>query len=69
MKFKQPIKTQNKKPHITAGLKKLGVQWLIEYSASHQHLWWFDSFVFRNSQLLKPTNRYGQLKRNYLDII
>lgn len=33
------------------------VTWLIEHSTSHQHLWWVDSFVLRNRQLLKPANR------------
>ena len=41
--------------------KKLGVQWLIEHSTSHQLLWWLDSFVLRNPQLLKPANRYMPL--------
>jgi hypothetical protein len=41
-----------------SGFKKLGVQWLIEHSTSHQHLWWLDSFVLRNPQLLKPAKRY-----------
>jgi hypothetical protein len=40
-----------------SGFKKLAVQWLIEHSTSHQHLKWLDSFVLRNRQLLKPTNR------------
>jgi len=43
-----------------SGFKKLGVQWLNEHSTSHQHLWWLDSFVLRNPQLLKPAKRYGQ---------
>jgi hypothetical protein len=43
-----------------SGFKKLAVQWLNEHSTSHQHLWWLDSFVLRNRQLLKPTNRYRQ---------
>jgi len=43
-----------------SGFKKLAVQWLIEHSTSHQHLWWLDSFVLRNRQLLKPANRYRQ---------
>jgi hypothetical protein len=41
-----------------SGFKKLAVQWLIEHSTSHQHLWWLDSFVLRNRQLLKPAKRY-----------
>lgn len=40
-----------------SGFKKLGVQWLIEHSTSHQHLWWLDSFVHRIPQLLKPAKR------------
>ena len=42
-----------------SGFKKLAVQWLIEHSTSHQHLWGLDSFVLRNRQLLKPAKRYG----------
>jgi hypothetical protein len=41
-----------------SGFKKLAVQWLNEHSTSHQHLWWLDSFVLRNRQLLKPAKRY-----------
>jgi len=44
-----------------SGFKKLGVQWLNEHSTSHQHLWWLDSFVIRNPQLLKPAKRYMPL--------
>ena len=40
-----------------SGFKKLAVQWLIEHSTSHQHLWWLDSLVLRNRQLLKPAKR------------
>jgi hypothetical protein len=40
-----------------SGFKKLAVQWLIEHSTSHQHLWWLDSFVLRNRQLPKPAKR------------
>lgn len=47
-----------------SGFKKLAVQWLNEYSTSHQHLWWLDSFVLRNRQLLKPAARYGQGKQS-----
>ena len=43
-----------------SGFKKLAVQWLIEHSTSHQHLWWLDSFMLRNRQLLKPAKRYLQ---------
>ena len=43
-----------------SGFKKLGVQWLNKHSTSHQHLWWLDSFVLRNPQLLKPANRCVQ---------
>jgi hypothetical protein len=40
-----------------SGFKKLAVQSLIEHSTSHKHLWWFDSSVLRNRQLLKPAKR------------
>jgi len=39
--------------------KKLGVQWLIEHSTSHQLLCLLDSFVLRNPQLLVAANRYA----------
>ena len=42
--------------------KKLAVQWLIEHSTSHQHLWWLDSFVLRNRQLLVAAKRSHQYK-------
>jgi len=44
-----------------SGFKKLGVQWLIEHTTSHQHLWWLDNFVLRNPQLLKPANRWRHI--------
>ena len=43
-----------------SGFKKLAVQWLIKHSTSHQLLWWLDSFVLRNCQLLNPAKRYAQ---------
>jgi hypothetical protein len=43
-----------------SGFKKLAVQWLMEDSASPQHLWCLDIFVLQNRQLLKPANRYRQ---------
>jgi hypothetical protein len=39
------------------GLAKKRVQWLIEYSTSHQHLWWLDSFVLRNPLLRQAQKR------------
>jgi hypothetical protein len=51
-------KSQTKEPWTNnraannSGFKKLAVQWLNEHSTSHQHLWWLDSFVLRNRQLL-----------------
>ncbi len=42
-----------------SGFKKLGVRWLNEHSTSHKHLWWLDSFMLRNPQLLKPAKRYA----------
>ncbi len=49
--------TTDRRPACNSGFKKLAVQWLIEHSTSHQHLWWLDSFVLRNRQLLKPAKR------------
>ena len=34
------------------------VKWLIEQSASHQHLWFIDSFVLRNPPLRQAPKRY-----------
>ena len=42
---------------LTAGLKKLGLQWFIEHSTSHQHLCYVDSFELRNPLLRKAANR------------
>jgi hypothetical protein len=42
------------------GFKKLAVQWLNEVQFSNQTFVVADSFVLRNRQLLKPTNRYLQ---------
>ncbi len=33
------------------------VTWLIEHSASHQLLWYFDSFVLRNPPLRQAEKR------------
>jgi len=54
------VSVDKRKPAHNSGFKKLAVQWLIEHSTSHQHLWWLDSFVLRNRQLLKPAKRYKQ---------
>ena len=51
-------KTFTESVRLNSGFKKLAVQWLIEHSTAHQHLWWLDSFVLRNRQLLKPAKRY-----------
>ena len=40
-----------------SGFKKLAVQWLIKHSTSHQLLWWLDSLVLRNRQLLVAAKR------------
>jgi hypothetical protein len=48
---------------FNSGFKKLAGTWLIEHSTSHQYLWWLDSFVLRNRQLLKPAKRYGQVEK------
>ncbi|MDO9152689.1 MAG: hypothetical protein Q7U47_03095 [Paludibacter sp.] len=55
--------TTDRTPACNSGFKKLAVQWLIEHSTSHQHLWWLDSFVLRNRQLLKPAKRYQTCKK------
>jgi hypothetical protein len=36
------------------------VQWVIELSTSHQHLWYIDSFVPRNQPLRQAPKRYHQ---------
>jgi len=54
-----PLRT-DRRASGNSGFKKLAVQWLVEHSTSHQNLWWLDSFVLRNRQLLKPANRYRQ---------
>jgi len=41
-------------------LAKKRVQWLIEHSASYQHLCWVDSLVLRNPLLRQAPNRYRQ---------
>jgi hypothetical protein len=43
-----------------SGFAKKRVQWLIEHSTSHQHLWYVDSFVLRNPPLRQAPKRYGQ---------
>jgi hypothetical protein len=48
----------DRRPACNSGFKKLGLQWLNEHSTSHQHLWWLDSLVLQNPQLLKPAKRY-----------
>ena len=42
-----PLRT-DRRAADNSGFKKLAVQWLIEHSSSHKHLWWLDSFVLRN---------------------
>jgi len=36
------------------------VSWLIEYSTSHQLLWYIDSFVLLNPPLRQAPKRYKQ---------
>jgi len=45
---------------VTAGLKKLTVQWLNEVQFFNQTFVVADNFVLRNRQLLKPAKRYRQ---------
>ena len=39
-----------------SGFRKLAVQWLIEHSTSHLHLWWLNNFVLRNRQFFVAVN-------------
>ena len=41
-----------------SGFAKKRVQWLIEHSTSHQHLWCIDSFVLLNPPLRQAPKRY-----------
>ena len=52
-----------RKEHRTdnSGFAKKRVQWLIEHSTSHQHLWYVDSFVLRNPPLRQAPKRYNSL--------
>ena len=59
-KLETSMQRTDRRATDNSGFKKLAVQWLIEHSTSHQHLWWLDNFVLRNRQLLKPANRYVQ---------
>jgi hypothetical protein len=49
--------TVDRRPAGNSGFAKKRVQWLIEHSTSHQILWYVDSFVLRNRQLLVAANR------------
>lgn len=53
----------NKKPAANRRLAQWRVMWLIEHSASHQHLWCIESFVFRNPPLRQAPNRYQQAEK------
>jgi hypothetical protein len=54
---------RNSKAAHNSGFKKLAVQWLIEHSTSHQHLWWLDSFVLRNPPLCQAPKTLAFIKR------
>ena len=49
--------TTDRRPAGNSGFAKKRVQWLIEHSASHQLLWYVDSFVLRNPPLRQVPNR------------
>lgn len=51
---------QTRTPAPNRRLAQWRVTWLIEYSTSHQHLWYIDSFVLRNPPLRQAPKRYGQ---------
>ncbi len=42
-----------------SGFAKKRIQWLIEHPASHQILWYVDSFLLRNPLLRKAAKRYA----------
>lgn len=51
---------------ITGANRRLAqwrMKWLIEHSTTHQLLWYIDSFVLRNRQLLIAAKRYLQAKK------
>jgi len=58
------MRQQNKRQTIghaaNSGFKKLAVQWLNEHLCFVSSVVLADSFVLRNRQLLKPTNRYSE---------
>ena len=58
---RQPDDRKEQRRHNST-YKKLGVQWLIKHSTSHQLLCWLDSFVLRNPQLLVAANRQAVKK-------
>ena len=45
-----------------SGFAKKRVQWLIEHSTSHQHLYYVDSFELRNPLLRKAAKRWGTIR-------
>ena len=49
--------TADRRPAGNSGFAKKRVQWLIEHSASHQILWYVDSFELRNPLLRKAAKR------------
>jgi hypothetical protein len=52
----------NRMPAANKRLAQWRVTWLIEHSASHQHLWYIDSFVLRNPPLRQAPNRQSVQK-------
>ena len=56
---KSTDKPADEEEHRTdnSGFAKKRVQWLIEHSTSHQHLWCIDSFVLRNPPLRQAPKR------------
>jgi hypothetical protein len=41
-----------------SGFAKKRVQWLMEHAASHQILWYVESFVLRNPLLLQAAKKH-----------
>ena len=67
------FKQTNSEPEVArtanSSYKKLGFQWLIEHSTSHQLLCYLDSFVLRNPQLRIAAKRQAVKKQPSLFLL
>ena len=57
--------TTDRRAACNSGFAKKRVQWLIEHSTSHQHLWYVDSLVLRNPLLRKAAKRQAVKKLTF----